>query len=187
MMRAIRRNQCTTAVALAALALATAGVFAAPSHAAGHPAVPDPESKRNGSRGAIVGTWQVQVQSYVCGTNTLIGQPFASILSFHQGGTLTGTTTNPAFAQGQRGIDQGIWSYDDGVFKAKDIAFIFFTSPADPPLSPGFEAGAQTLSQTITLKDDSDQFTSEATTEFMDVEAKVYRTACATAVGRRFE
>jgi hypothetical protein len=166
-----------TLVVLGTIALATA-----PRRAHAQPAHRDFDG---GS--AIVGTWRVQVQSYVCGTSTLVGLPFNSLLTFNLGDTFTGATTNPAFAPGQRGTDQGIWSYaGDHTYNAKDEAFLFFTTPPSPPANPGFQAGSQILTQTITMKG-YDEFTSEATTEFFDTTGKSYRQGCATATAQRFQ
>jgi len=140
------------------------------------------------NEGSLVGTWRVQVQSYVCGTSTLIGPPFSSVLTFNDGGTFTGDTMNPSFAVGQRGVDQGVWAHKgDHTYSAKDVAFIYFTTPPNPPANPGFQTGTQILSQTIKLKDDLDEFTSEATTEFFDATGASYRQGCATAVAQRFK
>lgn len=187
-MKSICRNQSTTAIALAAFFLAGTLNPIMSQPAVAQQRGSDPANRDSASGRGIVGVWRVEVQSYVCGTNTLVGKPFSSVLTFNAGGTLNGATTNPAFALGQRGTDQGTWNYENGTtFKAKDIAFLFFTSAPTPPSNPGFQAGSQILSQTITLNENSDEFTSKATTEFFDVDGKSYRQGCATAAGKRFE
>lgn len=187
-MNSIRRDHFTTIVALAALALSgAAGSFAATPAASSAPGSGHASGEQAAGHG-IVGVWRVAVQSYVCGTDTPIGQPFSSVLTFNEGGTLTGTTINPAFATGQRGIDQGIWSREErNTYRAKDISYLFFTTPASPASGPGFQAGSQILVQTITLDENADEFSSKATTEFFDTAGNSYRQGCATAVGHRFE
>jgi hypothetical protein len=187
-MNSIRRNQFTTAITLAVFFLAgTLGLIES-QPAAAQQRGSGPANRDSAGGRSIVGVWRVEVQSYVCGTNTLVGLPFSSVLTFNEGGTLTGATTNPSFALGQRGIDQGTWTYENGsTYKAKDIAFLFFTSAPAPPSNPGFQAGSQILSQTITLNENTDEFTSKATTEFFDVDGKSYRQGCATAAGKRLE
>jgi len=135
---------------------------------------------------AIVGTWAVQVQQYNCQTEEPLGNPFQALLTFAAGGTLTGSTTNPGFAIGQRGTDQGFWSYEGRHhYKAKDISFLFYTTPAAPPSSPGFQAGTQTLTQEIEFKNGHDEFTSDAKVEFADTTGVVYRQGCASATAQR--
>jgi len=186
-MISIRRNHFTTVITLAALALTgTATSIAAGPAAASEPASSQANEARAFDRG-IVGVWRVEVQSFDCSTNSPLGPPFSSVLTFHEGGTMTGSTTNPAFAPGQRGIDQGIWSREGAnTYRAKDVAQLSFTSAPNPPSSPGFEAGSQILAQTITLNEGSDRFTSRATTEFLDGDGNLYRQGCATAVAVRF-
>jgi hypothetical protein len=187
-MKSIRRNQTTTAIALAALFLAGTLNPITSQPAMAQQRGSNLANRDSASVRSIVGVWSVEVQSYVCGTNTPVGRPFSSVLTFNEGGTLTGATTNPAFALGQRGIDQGTWTYEnESTYKAKDIAFLFFTSAPAPPSNPGFQAGSQILSETIALSENSDEFTSKATTEFFDVDGKSYRQGCATAAGKRLE
>jgi hypothetical protein len=59
---------------------------------------------------------------------------------------------------------------------------IHFDSPAGavPPTLQGW----QTLAQEIVLVD-RDNFTANASSQFLDSAGSVYRTGCATAVGRR--
>lgn len=135
----------------------------------------------------LVGTWRVTVQLYNCQTEALLGNPFASLLTFNEGGTMAGSTTNPGFAVAQRGPDQGVWNrVGQGTYSAKSAALLYFTTPPSPPLNPGFQAGTQTLTQMIRLDTGSDSFTSDATTEFFDITGQSYRQGCASAVAQRF-
>ncbi|HMI53334.1 MAG TPA: hypothetical protein VK525_17605 [Candidatus Saccharimonadales bacterium] len=136
----------------------------------------------------LVGTWRVTVQQYNCQTHAPVAGPFAALLTYADGGTMTGSTTNPAFAIGQRGPDQGIWSQEGRrTYISKDSSFLFFTTAPNPPANPGFSAGQQTLTQTIEFKNDPDQFESDATVEFTDMTGKVYRQGCASATATRYE
>jgi len=101
---------------------------------------------------------------------------------------MTGTTTNPVFAVGQRGPDHGVWfrRVAPRAYRASSAAFLMFTSAPNPPMSPGFQAGYQRLEQAITLTD-ADHFTSDAVTQFFDAAGHKYREGCAAAVARRFE
>jgi hypothetical protein len=136
----------------------------------------------------LVGTWRVKVQPFNCQTNAHLGNPFASLLTFNEGGTLTGSTTNPGFAVAQRGPDAGVWERDgQRTYTAKSAAFLNFTTPPNPPFNPGFQAGTQTITQKIEFDSNPDEFTSDATTEFFDVNGNSYRKSCASAVAQRFE
>ena len=135
------------------------------------------------------GTWTVQVTQYNCQTEQPLGPAFASFLTFDEGGTSTETTENPGFAAGQRGPGHGVWQFDgDHTYKAKDTAFILFTTPPSTmPMSPGFTYGTQTIAQIITFANGPDEFTSDATVQFADATGKVYRQGCAKATAQRYE
>jgi hypothetical protein len=133
--------------------------------------------------GGLEGTWRVEVTRRSCESG-LASQPFQSLLTFARGGTLTGTTANPAFLAGQRSGDHGFWSPAGvRVFRAVDEAFILFDSPGSGS-GPGFKAGTQQISQTIEMKND-DEFTSSASTSFFDVRGKLLNKGCASAIGHR--
>src|SRR3954453_15542354 len=131
----------------------------------------------------LEGSWRVQVVTYNCETN-VAGPPFSAFLSFAEGGTLTGTPSNPAFMPGQRTSDYGIWNRVGAhTYTAVSEAFVLFTTVANPPV-PGLPKGKQRVSQAITVH--GDQFTSLATTEFFDVNNNLVFSACAKATGQRF-
>lgn len=147
-------------------------------------------AENDASRGrSIVGVWKVTVQQYDCQSQAPIGNPFNSLLTFNEGGTMTGSTTNPGFAAGQRGPDHGVWKHEGGrEYSAKSIALLAFTTLANPPFNPGFQAGSQTITQSIKLDEGRDQFTtSDAAVQFFDATGKSYRQGCASATGQRFE
>ena len=101
---------------------------------------------------------------------------------------MAGSTSNPVFAVAQRGPDHGIWSRTArGTFSATSVAFLYFTTPPNPPLNPGFQAGTQTITQAIEFTPGSVEFTSDATTEFFDAAGQSYRRGCASAIGQRLK
>jgi hypothetical protein len=165
--------------ALSILALGAIGMLALGRRAAAEP----------GDRQAeLVGTWQVQVSLVDCQTGTpLSPTPFSSLLTFASGGTMAEDTTNPAFGPGQRGGGQGAWSYQgDRTYRARDVAFIKYTTPPNPAAhNPGFEGGQQSITQTITFTS-SDQWNSVAAITFADSTGAVYRQGCAVASAQRF-
>jgi len=150
---------------------------------------PTPASAQAGpAQPTLVGTWLVTVTTLTdCQSRTPLGS-FTALLTFAHDGTLTGTTTNPAFAIGQRSTDHGVWSRtnDPHGYHASSLALLHFTTAPNLPVTPGFQAGGQRLDQTITVTDDY-HFTSDATVQFFDTTGRKYRDGCAVAAGRRFE
>jgi hypothetical protein len=176
LMRITQLRRCgaagVAAVALAG-ALALGQDVRAQSAAAGEP--------------TLEGTWWVQVSLLTDCVSRRPLMSFAALLTFAKGGTMTGATTNASFAVGQRSGDHGIWSRSSGhSYTASSAALVLFASPPNFPVSPGFAAGSQRLDQAIELTD-ADDFTSDATTTFFDVNGVEYRSGCATALGRRFQ
>lgn len=153
---------------------------------------PNLMSQVNNNRGrGLIGTWQVTVTQVDCQTGGPLATPvppFKSLLTFADGGTMAEDTTNPAFGPGQRGAGQGIWSYKGrDRFDVRSVAFINYTTPANPAAhNPGFNAGEQTIVQTIALKQGSDTWSSVATIQFADTNQVVYRQGCAVAIAQRF-
>jgi hypothetical protein len=151
-------------------------------------AVADPRA----SAGELVGAWRVQVTQVDCNTGAPLSPvPFSSVLTFAVGGTMVEDTTNPAFGPGQRSIGQGGWAYQGHhTYGAKSLAFINYTTPPNPAAhNPGFNAGEQTILQTISYKEASDTWMSAATIAFIDgtdPSTVPYRTGCAVASASRF-
>src|SRR5437899_1330943 len=137
------------------------------------------QSEKSDSSNGLAGTWRVQVTLQNCTTHTPLAPPFSSLLSFHSGGTMSGTTSNPGFAAGQRTSDYGVWSFTgDHSYSAASEAYILF--PAGP-----FVRGTQRIVQAISV--DGDEFTSDATVQFFDVNHVQVLAACAFAAGQRFD
>jgi hypothetical protein len=155
------------------------------------------QANSNNSGQSLVGTWNVQVTLRNCDTGAPLGPPFNSLVSFHQGGTVSEAAASLVFAPGQRTPGHGSWTRKPGhTFGQSMVALILFSTPPnlpgtpgfDPnlPVSPGFQAGWQTVSHTITPVD-ADHITSEGTNAFYTLSGDVYRTGCSTASGQRFE
>lgn len=127
--------------------------------------------------GKLGGTWRVQVTLRNCQTGAEL-RTFPALLTFAQGGTLTGSTT--AFPPALRGSDYGVWNHTGGRnYGAVTEAFIF--SPA------GAWVSTQRISQAIHLDRSGDSFTSDAAVEFFDTLGNPTTTGCATAVASRME
>src|SRR4051812_19138996 len=84
-------------------ALALGAILALTAQTGRAQAIPFSAAKQLGNGKSLVGTWRVTVQLYDCATEAPVGPTFASLLTFNEGGTMTGSTTNPGFAVGQRG------------------------------------------------------------------------------------
>ena len=65
----------------------------------------------SGRKQQIEGAWLVQVTLRNCATNASMGS-FNSLVSFHEGGTLSETTSSPGFAAGQRSPGHGEWEFE---------------------------------------------------------------------------
>lgn len=155
-------------VALAALALTF--VLAASTMAA---------AQSENSAIGLTGTWRVTVQLQICATGAPLGPPFTSMLSFNRGGTMSGTTTNPVFAAGQRSSDLGVWEYKGRhTYTAASEAFINFSAGM-------FQAGTQRISQALSVEGDT--FLSNAQVQFFNTSGAPLQSACAVAHGTRFE
>jgi hypothetical protein len=150
-----------------------------------------------GSGEKLEGAWAVQVTLRDCATSAPLGAPFNSLVSFHVGGTLSEGAGSLAFAAGQRSPGHGSWTREGRhTFLQRMIALIVFDTPANLPgtpgfnpslpVSPGFFAGWQTVTHTLTLTDEN-HATSAGTNEFYKSDGTVYRTGCSTATLQRFE
>jgi hypothetical protein len=154
------------------------------------------QSKMSGADSGLAGVWLVEVTLRNCLNGDPLGPPFASLVTFHRGGTITESPGSLSFAPGQRSPGHGVWDFIGGRTYSQDmIALILFDTPPnfpgpgfDPslPVSPGFFAGWQTIGQTVELSG-ADHFTSTGSNTFYKSDGTVYRTGCSTAVARRFE
>ena len=113
------------------------------------------------------------------------------MLTFALGGTFAEDTTNPAFGVGQRSAGQGVWSHTGHhTYSARSVAYIQYTTPPNPAAhNPGFNAGEQTITQSITYNNDADTWSSTAAVAFIngtDPTTAPYRSGCAVASATRF-
>lgn len=161
------------AAVVTAIALFSLGSYA--SYGAVSAQEQDASSQSHG--GKLEGTWRVQVTQRNCQSGAAL-RTFPALLTFAEGGTLTGSTT--AFPPALRGSDYGVWNHTDGhSYRAVSEAFIF--SPA------GAWVLTQRITQAIQLDLGGDSFTSDAAVEFFDTLGNTTLTGCATAVATRME
>ena len=147
-------------------------------------------------RKSLEGAWFVRVTLRACDTNASLGS-FLSVVSFHDGGTISETTTSPAFAIGQRSPGHGVWEFEgDRTYSQRMVGLINFDTPPNLPgtpgfnpalpVTPGFFAGWSVVMHTLELTD-ADHATSSGTNAFYKADGTLYRTGCSTAVATRFE
>ena len=169
----------TSLVLFAAVAMTGAmfSVGSSGSHGVVRAQEADQDGRSQSHGGNLEGTWRVHVTQRNCQTGAEL-RTFPALLTFAQGGTLTGSTT--AFPPSLRGSDYGVWNHNGGRhYGAVSEAFIF--SPA------GAWVSTQRITQAIQLDRDADSFTSDAAVEFFDTMGNVTLTGCATAVATRME
>jgi len=138
----------------------------------------------------LVGAWNVTVTLHPAGNcnGPAIAPPFSSMVMFSRGGTVTESTSNPAFQPGQRGTGLGVWWLNqDGTYSATDVAYIMFTSPNYAPGPPpvGFAAGTQEITHSVSLNSAASQWTDIANVQFYDRDHNALNHACATATAVR--
>jgi hypothetical protein len=159
-MKAIRFTTEAVVLAMGMLMMGAVGVRA---HAEDHDA-------------SLVGTWLFQVSIVNCATGASIGEPFYSLLTFNEGGTMTETTANPMFYPAERGPGHGVWSRAGGrSFKATSVA------------PNGALQKLQTIAQTIEMTDRVSLKTTSANVRFTAPDGSLLTEGCAAATGRRLE
>jgi len=175
---------------LAVLLGLAAGILGATSNQAAA------QSNGSASKKGLAGVWAVQVTLRDCTTQAPQGT-FNSLVTFHRGGTISESAGSLAFAPGQRSPGHGTWDHKghDGYRQHMTALVLFTTAPNLPgtpgfdptkPVSPGFQAGWQTVSHPVDLAD-ADSLTSAGTNAFYKSDGTVYRTGCSTAIGVRVE
>jgi hypothetical protein len=134
-----------------------------------------------------VGTWAVQVTLRDCDTNQPLGPPFNTLVTLHEGGTVSESAASLAFAPGQRTPGHGSWQrVGKRTYDQRFITLILFDTTPDFPRTPGFFAGWSTISSRVTFSD-ADHSTSTGTNEFYKADGTLYRSGCSSATAERFQ
>lgn len=123
---------------------------------------------------SIQGTWQTMVTPRNCQTGDPVAPAFPGILTFNEGGTLTGTSTALTSVF-------GVWERQRGW---RNYSFAFISLRYSPD---GTFLGTQKVRQTAALAQSGSSFTSTGSVEILDVNGNTIGTGCATSTGTRFE
>jgi hypothetical protein len=128
----------------------------------------------------LEGTWITQVTLLDCNTHSALGAPFISMGSFARGGTMTETTSSPAFFPAERSPGHGAWiRTGHHSYKASSMALITLN---------GTLIKTQTITQTIEMKTPDEFVTTAASVQFFGPDGTpIASSGCATAVSTRFE
>jgi hypothetical protein len=147
-------------------------------------------------RARLAGAWMVQVTLRDCASNAPMGS-FASLVTFHDGGTISEDTASQAFAPGQRSSGHGQWTRIGlRSYRQRMIGLIAYDTAANLPgtptfdpgarITPGFFAGSSVVTHTLQLVD-ADHAVSAGTNQFYKTDGTLYRAGCSTATATRFE
>jgi hypothetical protein len=130
--------------------------------------------------GRLVGSWVFQISLQDCNSGTPIGAPFLSLLTFNRGGTVTETTSNPAFVPPTvRGPGHGVWKHaEHRTFEATTTAFVTVN---------GALSRTQTITQQIELEGEDALKTTKASVKFYSPTGALLMSGCAAATGKRIE
>lgn len=129
-------------------------------------------SSRNNSR--LVGTWQTIVTPRNCQTGVPVAPAFPGILTFNEGGTLTGTSTAVSSVY-------GVWERRGGW---RHYSFAFISLRYSPT---GTFIGTQKVRQTVEFGVGGNDFTSTGSIEILDANGATVGTGCSTSTGTRFQ
>jgi hypothetical protein len=134
----------------------------------------------------LEGVWAVVTQERDCATQAPRGLPTRALVTYATGGTVSESRYIPVFSPEQLSEGHGIWhAAGGGAFTSRVVTQVNFeTTPGTPPGSPGFRAGWQLASQTITMTGPH-SFTMTGSSQFYDLNLAVYRVGCASRVGER--
>lgn len=121
----------------------------------------------------LVGTWQTVVTPRICATGAPLPVTFPGILTFEQGGTMTGTSTAVSSVYG---VWESLRGYSD----------YSFASISQRYSAAGVFLGNRRIDQNVTIDPSGDTFTSEGT--FVDTDPAGIPTAsgCSSSTGVRF-
>ena len=128
----------------------------------------------------IQGAWRTVVTPRNCQTGAAL-LTLPGLFTFNQGGTMTEYGIGPGSSPALRSPGHGVWQREHG-WQDYSFAFTYYRYNAS-----GAFLGSQKVRATLELGPSGDEFSSRSAIEILDVNGAVIATACATAVGTRFE
>ena len=123
---------------------------------------------------SLEGVWQTVVTPRNCETGAGLGPTFPGILMFSHDGTMTGTSTAVTSVY-------GLWSREPGSHQYS------FTSLSLRYSAQGVLLGSRRITQTVTLDDGGNSFTSNGTFQDYDIAGIATISGCSTSTGTRFQ
>jgi hypothetical protein len=132
------------------------------------------------SERTIQGVWRTAVTPRNCQTGAAI-LTLSGLFTFNQGGTMSEYGIGPGSSPALRSPGHGVWQREHG-WQDYSFAFTYYRYDAS-----GVFLGSQKVAAALELGASGDEFASRSTIEILDVNGAVIGTACATAVGTRFE
>ena len=121
----------------------------------------------------LVGTWQTVVTPRICATGAPLPVTFPGILTFEQGGTMTGTSTAVSSVY-------GVWERLSGYSEYS------FASISQRYSATGVFLGNRRIDQNVTIDSSGDTFTSEGTFVDTDPAGTTTASGCSSSTGVRF-
>ena len=132
------------------------------------------EKQEQGNRRNIQGTWRTVVTPRNCQTGDPVAPAFQGVLGFHEGETLSGTSTAAPSVF-------GVWRRTNG-WRNYSFAFTNFRFNTS-----GVLIGSQTVRQTAEIAANGNTFTTTGTVEIFDTSGNQIGSGCVTSTGTRFE
>lgn len=130
---------------------------------------------------SLEGVWLVTTTPRDCTTGTPFPiAAFEGLFTFHKDGTLSAWLQNSVISV-TRSPSQGLWQRDLGRSK---YVFKFVHLRYD---ASGFYIGNQDASGYLTLNKRGDEFKTDSTTTFFDLNGNTEGMGCANAVGKRYD
>ena len=134
-----------------------------------------------GHERTIQGVWRTMVTPVNCQTGGPLAPPFASLLTFNSGGTMSEYGINPPSSPALRSPGTGVWEHERS-WQDYSYKFTFYRYN-----SSGILIGSQRVTSALELGASGDEFTTHAAVEILDANDLVIATFCANAAGTRFE
>jgi hypothetical protein len=141
----------------------------------------DRRASPDASERTIAGVWRTVVTPRSCQTGEQVAPSFAGLFTFHGHGTMSEYGIGPGSSPALRSPGHGVWQREHG---RHDYSFAF---TFDRYNASGVFIGSQTVTAALELGRSGDEFTSKSGIEILDANDTIIVTACAAAVGRRFE